>query len=84
MATKTKSRSKAKSRSKSKTRTSNRPGSGIRVKREMLSPKVAQVTVELDWEELVSRVIKKLGKSVKKRRTKRTRAKRSRRATASS
>jgi hypothetical protein len=60
---------------------------GIRVKAQMSDPQVARILIEIDWETLIARVAKKMGRGIKKRtagRSGRTgRTGRTRRASAS-
>jgi len=54
---------KAKSKTRRKTQTR---GESTRTKLETGNPKVARMTIEIDWDELVARVAKQMGKKAKK------------------
>ena len=42
-------------------------GEGVRVTAEMPDPRVARITIDIDWQSLVSRVARKVGKKIKGR-----------------
>ena len=40
---------------------------GVRVTAEMPDPRVARITIDIDWQNLVSRVAREVGKKIKRR-----------------
>jgi hypothetical protein len=42
---------------------------GVRVHPDMSSPGVARITIEINYDELISRVIKKMGETIRTRQT---------------
>lgn len=40
---------------------------GVRVTAEMPDPRVARITIDIDWQRLVSRVARQVGKKIKRR-----------------
>ncbi len=40
---------------------------GVRVTAEMPDPRVARITIDIDWQSLVSRVARKVGRKIKSR-----------------
>ena len=42
-------------------------GEGVRVTAEMPDPRVARITIDIDWQNLVSRVAREVGKKIKRR-----------------
>ena len=93
MATKAKSKSRSKARSSDdrdyrESSDSRRSGgfsrNGVHVKPDLSNPRVARITIEIDWEELISRVARKMGKTIRsKRSAAASGARRSRRASTS-
>jgi hypothetical protein len=57
---------------------------GIRVTAEMPDPKVARITIDIDWQHLVSRVARTVGRRIKKRTAHSSPTRRTRTSTRSS
>jgi hypothetical protein len=73
VATRAKSKTRSKTRSTSARNSKSRDSAGVHVKPDLRDPHVARITVEINWDELIARVARKMGRGIKARQARRAR-----------